>query len=468
MWHASVVGGAFGLAVGLLLSDTAVAAEWPDDCQEASLPSDDPNYPDDQLILTCLPSDFNGTLIVYAHGYVKPQEPLALPEEFGDADVQDVVERLLALGFGVATSSYHKNGYAIEQAEADLNDLVDYVKSRAPDVDAVYVAGASEGALITTMLVEKYPQTYAGGLALCGPLAGTGYQIGYLADVRVVFDYFYPGVFPFGALDVPDDAPEQWDVPDGFKDEIAAAVEDDPDAIAQVFNAAGVACDASAPDVAANCTQDILAYSVFGTNDLLDTAGGWPVSNVERAYAGSEEDAALNAGVERFDADPVASEYASLFYRPSGFLERPLVALHTTRDPGVPYRHELIYFSRAALLGKDDQLTILPVDREGHCAFTGEEVLGGFGALLLKADSDLVLALVDPLEALHDAIDVDIDVGAGADRVAEMVQDQAGDFVDDLEQEFGFVDDAPDAAEDALDSVKDFGDDAKDAIEDLF
>jgi pimeloyl-ACP methyl ester carboxylesterase len=135
---------------------------------------DDSIYPDDQLILTCLPSHFDGTLIVYAHGYVRPQAALSPPAELGNASVQEFVEQLLDLGFGFATSSYRKNGYAVEQAEVDLNDLVDYVEAIEPDVDAVYVIGASEGGLIATMLVEKYPQTYAGGLALCGPLAGVG------------------------------------------------------------------------------------------------------------------------------------------------------------------------------------------------------------------------------------------------------------------------------------------------------
>jgi hypothetical protein len=462
MGHTNVIGGAAAVAVGLLLANLVEAAEWPDDCQEATLPSDDPDYPNEQLILTCLPPDFNGSLFVYAHGYVKPQEPLALPEELGDADVQEVFEQLLALGFGVATSSYHKNGYAVEQAEADLNNLVDYVKSSEPDVDAVYITGASEGALITTMLVEKYPQTYAGGLALCGPLAGIPYQIGYMADVRVLFDYFYPEVFPFGVLDVPDAAYEQWDAPDGFKAQIAVAVEDDPDGIAQVFDVAGVACNADAPDEAANCAQDILAYSVFGTNDLLDTAGGWPVSNVEKEYTGSVDDAALNALIERFDADPAASAYANLYYRPSGLLQRPLVTLHTTRDPGVPYRHELIYFTRTAFLGTDDLLTVLPVDRTGHCAFTAPEVLGGLGALLLQSDSDLVLALLDRLEVLHSVVEV----GVGAGRLAELVQDQASAFLDQLEDEFGFLKDARHAATNSLDAVKDFSGNVGDAAED--
>ena len=58
---------------------------------------------------------------------------------------------------------------------------------------------------------------------MCAPLAGIGYQIEYLADVRVLFDYFYPEILPFGVLDVPDSAHEQWDGPNGFKEKIAVA-----------------------------------------------------------------------------------------------------------------------------------------------------------------------------------------------------------------------------------------------------
>ncbi len=461
MRHASIIGGAGVVALALLLAAPASAADWPDDCQEATLPSDDPNYPEAQLILTCLPPDFNGTLIIYAHEYVKPQEPLALPEELGETDVRELIEQLLNLGFGFATSSYHKNGYAIEQAEADLNDLVAHVEAIEPDVDAVFVIGGSEGALITTMLVEKYPETYAGGLAMCGPLAGTSYQLAHLADVRVLFDYFYPEVFPFGALDVPEDAPAHWEGPNGFKAKIAAAIEADPAPIGQVFNVAGVACATADHHEAANCAQNLLAYSVFGTNDLLDTAGGWPVSNLAEEYSGSADDASLNAGIERFDADPAASAYADLHYRPSGLLQRPLVTLHTTGDPLVPYRHELIYFTRAAFRDTDDKLTVLPVDRAGHCAFEPQEVVGGLAALLLNAERDLVLALLHPLEALHGIVDADLGTG----RLAELVQHQASAFLDRLENEFGFLKEARHVATGGLDAAMDLGGDAADAAQ---
>ena len=51
----------------------------PPECQQASLPSHDPKFPADQLILVCIPADWNGNLVLYAHGFVPPQAPLVLP-----------------------------------------------------------------------------------------------------------------------------------------------------------------------------------------------------------------------------------------------------------------------------------------------------------------------------------------------------------------------------------------------------
>jgi hypothetical protein len=136
--------------------------------------------------------------------------------------------------------------------------------------------------------------------------------------------------------------------------------------------------------------------------------------------------------------------------------------MHTTGDPLVPFRHELIYFTRAAFLGTDDKLTVLPVDRGGHCAFKPQEVVGGLAALLLNADSDLVLALLDPLNALHGIVGADIGTG----RLAELVQHQASAFLDRLENEFGFLKEARHVATDGVDAATDVGGDAMDTARD--
>jgi hypothetical protein len=63
----------------ILILPGAARSQWPPVCQESSLPSHDPKYPEDQLIIVCIPPDWNGQLVLYAHGYVTPQSALALP-----------------------------------------------------------------------------------------------------------------------------------------------------------------------------------------------------------------------------------------------------------------------------------------------------------------------------------------------------------------------------------------------------
>ena len=179
---------------------------WPSVCQEGSLPSHDPQYPANQLILICIPPNWNSQLVMYAHGYVPEQLPLALPAaELFLPDGTFVPNVLLSQGFAFATTSYHKNGYAVEQARKDLNDLIKNFKTQVPggSLQRVFLIGASEGGEIAALMIEHFPDKYDGALALCGPIGGGPYQVQYLSDFRVVFDYFFPSVFSFGVTDVP-------------------------------------------------------------------------------------------------------------------------------------------------------------------------------------------------------------------------------------------------------------------------
>jgi pimeloyl-ACP methyl ester carboxylesterase len=374
------------------------AIDIPAGCTLGSLPAD----PQDQLILTCMPDDFNGTLVVYAHGYVSPQEPLALPLE----EIQNfvpIIEVVLNSGFAFATSSYSKNGYAIEQAGEDLNALVAYFKQSVapPDsVKKVLITGASEGGVIAAMLVEKFPKIYAGGLALCGPLGGMPTQIKYLGDFRVVFDYFFADVIPLDGIydftindDVPIALPD-WEnaAGGGIKAAIRAAVADplNKKKVSQLFKVTGVSADPDHPQKAAEAAVDLLKFSVLGTQDILETTdpettdgNGRPFGNLSRRYRGSKDDRALNAGVERVESNAVGRRYVRDFYDTTGNLKRPLVTLHTTDDPLVPFKHELIYALKVAHEGRSSKLVSIPVFRDGHCEFKVDEVLGALVVLLL-------------------------------------------------------------------------------------
>ena len=63
-------------------------------------------------------------------------------------------------------------------------------------------------------------------------------------------------------------------------------------------------------------------------------------------------------------------------------LSIPLVTLHTTGDPIVPFLHELLYAGKAAAAGATGFLEQRAVTRYGHCAFRQDELLGVFGDLV--------------------------------------------------------------------------------------
>ncbi len=381
-----------GLVLGIIAvtigmpGAAAAQSPWPPVCQPGSLPSHDPKYPADQLIMVCVPPNWNGQLVMYAHGYVPEQAPLALPvTELTLTDGTFLPNMVMSQGFAFATTSYHKNGYAVQQARSDLNDLLQYFKKIVPagSLQRVYLTGASEGGEIVALMIEHFPDKYDGALAACGPIGGGAYQVKYLTDFRVVFDYYFPSVFGFGAKQVPPSAFLDWDA---YAQQVGLAIASNPAAAAQLYSVTGAALDPADQSTSAiSSAVAILWYSIWGTNDLLSTAGGMPYDNQTTQYIGSLDDTSLNAGVERISSDGRARAYLDRFYQTTGDLQRPLVTLHTLYDPIVPFQHELIYQQLVAATGRSNFLTTIPVVRYGHCNFTGPEVMQALGALIAQA-----------------------------------------------------------------------------------
>jgi pimeloyl-ACP methyl ester carboxylesterase len=329
------------------------------------------------LTRVCFPADWNGDLILYAHGYVRPDAPLAVPENVaGATPVEDLIN---ALGYAYATSSYRANGLVADLAVDDMVALEEMVRRTVrPDPSRVYLVGVSEGALVATLAVERERERYTGALAACGPIGDFARQIDYLNDVRVVFDYYFPGVVPGSVIDPPDEVREGWD--GTYAPAVIAAVEADPERGLELAAVTGIPAEGLDAANLGATVADILWYNVLGTLDAQERLGGQAYDNGERVYQGSSDDAALNAGVARFTADPAARAELERFEN-GGDPSVPISILHTTGDPIVPFFHQPLYAGKVEARGAGGLLERTDVERFGHCAFTSAELLGAFGAL---------------------------------------------------------------------------------------
>ena len=364
----------------LWLTTTPIHAEADSACQDGVQPSG-ASY---RICLPDAPLPWNGQLVVYAHGYVDPTQPVGLPEDQlsipGFGPIADVIT---GQGYGFAATSYRRNGLSIQEGIADILELIDIFARTVGAPRRVLLIGVSEGGAITALTVERYPGYVDGGLALCGPYGDFQRQVDHFADFRAVFDYFFPGVMPPTPIDIPGELLTTWDT--SFYSETLRPVLRDPAnalTLTQVLSVTQAPIDAAAPQVTTEETfERILWYNVFSTNDGKAQLGGNPFDNRTKLYAGSLDDTALNMGIFRADADPVARATISDSYQTTGILHVPLVTMHTTGDPVVPYAQAEAYGQKVIDQGSSAHYTHFPIQRYGHCTFNPLELLNAFAVL---------------------------------------------------------------------------------------
>ena len=136
--------------------------------------------------------------------------------------------------------------------------------------------------------------------------------------------------------------------------------------------------DLANPITAGKSVIDVLWYNVFGTNDARAKLGGIPYDNTSTQYP----DPGLNASVERYAADRNALARLNAQYQTSGRLKSPLVTLHNTGDPVVPYAHEDLYAQKVTESGSQAFHVNIPVPSYGHCNFTADQVLYALNVLV--------------------------------------------------------------------------------------
>jgi pimeloyl-ACP methyl ester carboxylesterase len=331
----------------------------------------------------CMPPVWNGDLVVYAHGYVSPTEPVGIKEDqMVLPDGTPIADVANFLGYAFAATSYSTNGLAVPEGVADLVDLVDIFTTEKGAPDKIYLIGISEGGLVTTLAVERHPTVFDGGLALCGPYGDFGGQINYFGDFRVVFDYFFPGLIPGTPIDIPPSLMANWD--SHYQTVIKPAIENPANAslVDQLLAATNAPYDTADPATKEQTINDILWYNIFATNDARVKLSGQPFDNQNRVHVGSYDDIQLNLGVQRFSADQTALDEIAADYQTTGILSVPLVTIHTTGDPVVPYWHAIRYRAKTFTADNIALHEHFEIERYGHCNFTSTEALNAFSRLV--------------------------------------------------------------------------------------
>jgi pimeloyl-ACP methyl ester carboxylesterase len=318
-----------------------------------------------------VPENWNGDLVLFAHGYVTPDVPI---EAIDPATIEGGKRaQVLQRGYAWAVSARSVNGFAVQEGVKATHQLRGLFTSRVAAPNRVYLSSGSMGGLIMLRLLEQHPGMYAGALPVCAPIVGAGGFWDGAFHTRSLFDYYYPGVLGGDALNPPDGA-------DGNAMFGAAfdAVLSNPGPAYELANALPVPMP-YADDVELGYTVGTQIF--FGDPLLLgeikDRAHSDDVfDNSMTVYSGTSDDAGLNAGIDRFASSPQARNFFDHWYTPSGDLTAPVLSIRTTRDQTVSPYLDVLFAARVAAAGKSDMFVWRQVDRFGHCNISSANEYG--------------------------------------------------------------------------------------------
>lgn len=114
------------------------------------------------LITIAEPETWNGDVLLYAHGMKLAKEPLSATI---DTSETSSTRPLLEEGWLVAASSFRRNGYIIDDAVEDMEQLRRHIVDTYGAPKRIFLRGDSMGGDIVVLLAERFPVNYAGALS---------------------------------------------------------------------------------------------------------------------------------------------------------------------------------------------------------------------------------------------------------------------------------------------------------------
>lgn len=366
-----------------------------------------------------VPGNWNGTLVLYSHGY---EVPPGAPRPTTPVDAADPVTRkvLLDHGYALAATAYTATGWALEQAFQNQIALLDYFATLPQGRPHRTIAwGHSLGGIITAGLLQLNPGRFDGAIPMCGVVAGG----------PAVWNQALDTEFAIKTLLAPGSGLQLVNITDpnnlNLAEQIMAAAMQTAEGRARMALVAALGdvpgwFDRNTPEPAATDyatrlqNQYLWLARVDGPfafalrAELEARAHGNPSWNtdvdyrhqlslsinraeVEALYRAAglslEDDLDTLDSTPRISADPAAFEYMKRFIVFNGELEAPVLAMHTIGDGLVLPQDEQAYAAAVHEAGRSELLRQVYVNRAGHCTFTPAEHLAALRTLEKRLDT---------------------------------------------------------------------------------
>jgi pimeloyl-ACP methyl ester carboxylesterase len=363
-----------------------------------------------------VPSNWNGVLFLYSHGYVVPGS--ANPA----TDVGDPATRIFMLlsGFALAGSSYVTTGWAVEQALPDQIAVLDIFEKVIGTPQRTIAWGHSLGGMITAGLIQRYPHRFDAALPMCGVLSGAVATWNTALDSAFAFKTLFASGSGLQIVNIVDPA-ANLELAEGVllaaqatqqgraRLSLVSALDDGPgwftplspeppatDFADQELNQFLWAQNVDFPFVFAfRAELEARAQGNGSWNTHVDyrrqferSADAAEVRALyEQAGLDLEADLKMLNETARISADPQATAYLERNIIYNGDIHIPVLTLHTTGDGLVVVENESAYKQAVREEENGEFLRRTFVARAGHCAFTPAETIAAVQTLLARLET---------------------------------------------------------------------------------
>lgn len=339
--------------------------------------------------VAAVPPNWNHRLIVHAHGGPRTGAPEA-NDPLEDLDRFSVMVRH---GYAWIGSTYRRGGYGVRMAAEDVDNSRAIFWTRFGRPQRTLLHGQSWGGNVAAKVSELYagdPEAgwnYDGILITNGVISGGTHAYGFRADLRAVYQYYcanhpapdepaYPvwQGLPLDSRMTRADLRRRIDTCTGVDRPAARRTPEQAARLRDILAVTGVAEDqlVSHMNWATFLFRDMVLRRLDGHN---------PFDNSTTVYSGSADDAALNAGVERFTADPEGVAMLAHDADLTGRIVRPTLTLHALHDPTVNFSAEALYAGTVAAAGRSEWLVQAATNEADHSKLSDASYMTALDAL---------------------------------------------------------------------------------------